>query len=245
MGARGRSKAKSRSLADLLFRQPAALKKTPRFKELVALLNASAALQRARLEPRAYRLLAAPRLKPENLVHFYRTYSLPVHDFFPVFLELKWTERKATEARRAERADYIAARMQGLAPHALSMLEWLAAVEAQANPGMPLWKARFEPRSKKGANELAAQDREAWRSLFSAQLTLLRARYPSLALPPDGLILDCWELGCLPDPRTQRPPDAERLRKAWRSASKREHPDGGGDPARFRAIDQARKRLGL
>ncbi len=244
-GMRGTKKDKRRSLAELLFRQPAALKKDPRYAELVALLNSSAALRTVGLEPRAWRLLALPRLKPENLIHFYRTYRLPAHEFFSLFLRLKWSWLEAKEARKAEREAYIAERMRGLAPQALAMLEWLAAVEARANVKIPLWAESFEPRSKKRARELAALDMEAWRALFASDLALLQARYPALKLPAEPLILDCWELGCLPDPRTQRPPDAARLGKAWREASKRCHPDAGGDPARFRVIDEARRRLGL
>jgi hypothetical protein len=221
------------------------MKKAPRFAELVALLNASEPLRKLSLVPRAWRLLAEPRLRPENLSHFYKTYRLPPHEFFTAFLELKWAELAAKEARRAERASFIAEIMRGLAPEAVAMLEWLKAVEARANANAPLWSERFEPRSKKRARELAALDDAGWQALFAAALGLLRARYPALALPPPSLILDYWALGCLPDPGALKRPEAARLRRAWREASKRCHPDGGGDPARFRIIDEARRRLGL
>jgi hypothetical protein len=245
IGRRGEAKAQGRSLAELLYRQPAAMKKAPRFAELVALLNGSPALRRLILVPRSWRLLALPRLRPENLVHFYQTYRLPPHEFFSGFLELKWAQLEAAAARRAERTASITAIMRGLAPEAVAMLEWLKAVEARANANTPLWSERFEPRSKKRARELAALDDAGWHALFAAALGLLSARYPALALPPPSLILDYWALGCLPDPGALKRPDAARLRGAWREASKRCHPDAGGDPARFRVIDEARRRLGL
>lgn len=245
IGGRGAARGKRRGLAELLYRQPAALKKTPRFAELVALLNGSAALRKLSLEPRAWRLLAEPRLKPENLPHFYKTYRLPPHEFFPGFLELKWAQLEAAAARRSERAAFIETCMRSLAPETLAMLEWLKAVEARAHSKTPLWAEAFEPRTKKRARELAAMDARAWHALIAMRLARLSAHYPALALPPDGLVLDYWALGCLPDPRALKPPDAARLRKAWREASKRCHPDAGGDPARFRYIDEARRRLGL
>jgi hypothetical protein len=221
------------------------MKKAPRFAELVALLNGSAALRKLSLEPRAWRLLAEPRLRPENLPHFYQSYRLPPHEFFSGFLELKWAQLEAAAARSAERAAFIEASMRSLAPETLAMLEWLKAVEARAHSKTPLWAEAFEPRTKKRARELAAMDARAWHALFTDTLGLLRGRYPALALSAPGLILDYWALGCLPDPRALKPPDAARLRKAWREASKRCHPDAGGDPARFRYIDEARRRLGL
>ncbi len=242
---RGAAKGPRRSLAELLYRQPAAIKKAPRFAALVALLNDSEPLRKLSLEPRAWRLLAEPRLRPENLPHFYKTYRLPAHAFFSGFLELKWAWLGAAAARRAERASFIAANMRGLAPEALAMLEWLKAVEARADARTPIWAERFEPRTKKRARELAALDDAGWQALFADTLGLLRGRYPALALSAPGLILDYWALGCLPDPGALKPPDPARLRKAWREASKRCHPDAGGDSARFRIIDDARRRLGL
>ncbi|TFG82513.1 MAG: hypothetical protein E4H20_07535, partial [Spirochaetales bacterium] len=78
MNARARGRRR-RPLSELLYIQPASIRKSERFAELVAMLNESTALRRVRLEVRAWKLLDEPRLRIENLVNFCHTYRVPQH----------------------------------------------------------------------------------------------------------------------------------------------------------------------
>jgi DnaJ-class molecular chaperone len=56
---------------------------------------------------------------------------------------------------------------------------------------------------------------------------------------------DAWRviLSWLPEGLTENPPPPtteDEVRASYRAASKRAHPDGGGDPAAFAAVDRAK-----
>lgn len=244
MNARAQGRRR-RPLSELLYIQPASIRKSERFAELVAMLNESTALRRVRLEVRAWKLLDEPRLRIENLVNFCHTYRVPQHPFFAAFLGCKWSWRKAKADREEARRRFITDMMESVAATPKAMITWLADFEAVSDRSIPLWRERFQVRTKKRASELARLDPSAWMALFAIHLDELAKRYPGSRLLAVSTLLDLMMLESLPDPRTLKAPPRDALRSSWRRLSRLHHPDAGGDGVYFRLVDQARKRLGV
>jgi hypothetical protein len=224
----------------LLEAQPARLKRLPEYRELLTLLNADPRLGRARLSPLALDLLNKPRLKPEFLGNFFKTYRLPKHDFFKVFLRLRWEYAHSLAAARLDRAARLEGIMAGYPPEARAFIAFFKGLERGRDPRRFWADLDPVPRTLTRARELAALSPEAWTRYCLGAIDSLRARRPSLPLFPNAELAALAILGCLPDPRSLRAPTAQRIKAAFRARSKEAHPDLGGDAAAFKRLKRAR-----
>lgn len=241
----GRVEASKRrySLAALLAAQPEAIRKHADFPRLERLLRGSGPLRRATLPRVAYVLLDEPRLKPCFLGDFLATYRLPESPFFALFLAIKWERRAKLEAARAARQGEIRATATRFPSEIRGFFEYLEAAERARNPGVPVWKKKLFPLSKKRAREMARFSLAEWLSMLAEYIEILRKSYRRIALPDTDSLLACLLLECYPDPVSGRLPTQAALKAQFRKLSKIHHPDAGGDPKRFRLLLRARDRL--
>lgn len=240
-----RSASRTYSLTDLLSRQPKTVQKQPGFAVLEVHLGTSVALRRVRLNSRCFGLLHHARIRPENLENFHRTYRLPRHPFFPLFLNLK-REYAIERARQQEaRRRYILERMRLLPQPIVLFVRYLGYLEEHFNAagGHPLWDRHLFPSSKKRVHEYAAYGHREWLELFQRHADLLCARYPAFTLGNAQRLLAGWVLECdsyqIPPTR----PASALVKRRYRELSLRHHPDQGGDPLRFLELKQARDLL--
>jgi hypothetical protein len=233
------------SLSFLLTRQSAAIRRLPEFARLEAMLREAPSLARVRLSRTALRLLDEPRLQPRHLDAFRRTYRLPDSLFFRIFLEMKWSRRKALAARREEIQGRIEAIMETCPRYARGMLEYLSAAEAACSLGTALYARKLYPRSMKRAREMAGFTLAQWTACFRAFIPVLRGSYRTIVLPPEGCLMAAMLLECLPDPKTGKPRTKADIKASFRALSKECHPDSasGDDSASFRLLVKARDAL--
>jgi hypothetical protein len=232
-----------RSLAELLAAQSEPLRRRPEFAALERLVRESASLRRARIPGVAYRLLDEPRLELRFIGDFLNTYRLPESAFFSRFLALKWERRAELEAARARRLAAIRDIARTFPSWARDFLEYLRATESERDPHAPIWRASVFPRSKRSALAMSRFGVEEWRSYLAERIELLREGYRRIALPSSDILLDCALLGLFPDPTSGALPSETALRSRFRSLSKMNHPDSGGDAKKFRILKEARDRL--
>jgi hypothetical protein len=230
-------------LARLLEAQGGGIRKDPDFPKLAGFLRDSSALQRVRLNRRAYVLLNEPRLKIRYLANFYATYRLPQSPFFPLLLSIKWAHREKLSVAREERAKRIDEIMATYPRDILGLMRYLAEAERSRHPDCPIWEKRLRPRTKKGAREMAAFELAEWLPLLEGYIETLRASYRRLVLADTDRLFAYAFLECLPDPATGKLPTKAAVKAQFRKLSKTRHPDLGGDPRRFLLIKTARDLL--
>lgn len=243
-GRRRRSAARSSrtyTLADLLQRQPKTLQKRAEYALLTVYLRNTPELQRARLGSRCYSLLHNARIEAQNLSHFYRTYRLPQHPFFPHFLRVK-REYQADRVRiREERRRYILDQMRELPGPVVGFVRYLGYLEDYYNArgSHPLWDQHLFPATKKRVHEYRQYSRAQWMVLFRTHLRRLEQRYRSFPGTVAERLVACFVLGCLPTGFPPQPPASALVKRRYRELSLRHHPDQGGDAATFRELKRA------
>lgn len=247
------SHARTYSIGRLLDQQPKSIEKHPHYGLLLAHYHSSDTLRRVRFSRRCYSLLHHARIAPENLHHFYRTYRLPAHPFFPLFFEIKRAYLAEREHRREARRQYILESMRALPPPVLEFIRYLGRLEqVHARGRSPLWQRHLFPASKKAADAYHGRTTGDWLSAFRAHLNRMAARYRAPGEAARETLLACFVLELIPalpaaDSRRpgagaagiRRPAPAE-ITAAYRRLCKRHHPDHGGDATAFVELARAR-----
>ncbi len=241
MGRRIPAGKKIYSIAYLLEKQPGALRKDPRYLPMRESLEGSQRLLALRFNRRCYTLLHRAVIAPENLEHFYRTYRLPRHPFFPLFLAVKKSYLDSRERARVEREELIRQTVDSLPP--LVRTYWGAFIgweESLGRRGAPLFRACLYPRTKKKAREYLSLSRGEWILLYRDYLERGKGKYGALGEKEGRRLLDRFALDLPPPPA---PVDQGMVKSHYRRLSLEYHPDRGGDGEIFRLIGEARERV--
>lgn len=239
---RSPSRLRGKSLRALIERQPKTFARREEYGVLITLLRNSARLQALRVSPRCWSLLNTATIDPDNLYHFYRTYSLPEHPFFPLFLRLKREYFAERERVKAERRVAIRRIVQTCPDHALVFLRYLGHLEDHLNAAdeHPLWQTRLYPSSRKAARSAVKRSTLDWICVYREHLNALASHYRGFSEREARVLLSAFVLGCGPYEIPPRPPDARSVARAYRRESLRHHPDRGGDAAVFIELKNAR-----
>ncbi|MDC7222358.1 MAG: J domain-containing protein [Spirochaetales bacterium] len=230
------------SIATLLERQPKALAKDPRYPQMIESLAGSDYLLSLRFNRRCYSLLHQGVIKPEHLENFYRTYRLPRHAFFPLFLAVKRAYLDERERAREQREEAIA-RLSGQLPP-LVKVYWEAFPRwerrLRQGRGPVLFNRKILPKSLKKARLYASFDGADWTELFEAYYDeLIRELF--LRHESEGrMLLDRFILKLPPPPEKV---DPKLIKARYRELSLIFHPDKGGEGGYFLKIKEARDRL--
>ncbi len=231
------------SLSRLLDARRGAVRKEADFLLLEEMLQGSAALQKVKLNATSYALLNSGRLKLKYLDNFYATYRIRKNPFFPLFLSMTQREEERLVTKRGERREKIEKIMKEWPREILMLAVYLADVERNRNPKIPVWNKSLFPGSMKKAREMTRYDRSEWQSFIRKYIGMLKAHYKRTALRDTEMLFDYMLLECFPDPDTGKPPTPAALKAAFRASSKRCHPDSGGDKAQFIRVKNAWERL--
>ncbi len=242
---RSPSRRRGKSLRTLLDRQPKTFARHEDYSSLITLFRNSARLQTLTVSPRCWSLLNTARIDPDNLYHFYRTYRLPEHPFFPLFLRLKRDYFAERERIRAERRVAIRGIVRTCPEYALEFLRYLGHLEDHYNAAdeHPLWQSQLYPSSKKAAREAAGRNFLDWIATFGEHLEALAVHYRDFSRHDARMLLSAFVLGCPRDDIPPRPPGPRAVARAYRRESLRHHPDRGGDAAMFIELKKAKDTL--
>ncbi len=227
------------TLAYLLSRQPKTLAKHRDYPQLKAFLEQDTALQRFRMSRRCYSLLHNARIKEHNLHHFFRTYRAPRHPFFALFLLIKNDYAAERERVRYERYRYILERMRALPEPVVEFIRYLGHLENFYSPSdeHPLWQKHLFPSTKKQVHAFEHYSELDWLETFRVHLKRLEERYRNFTLAEE--LLACYVLNCVPATHPLQLPQAQRVKRAYRTLSLRRHPDHGGDARIFVELKRA------
>lgn len=232
-------------LEQLLARQPKSLSKHQDYPELRGYLQNEPALQRVRMSQRCSTLLHHARIAEENLPHLMRTYRLPRHPFFALFLRMKREYLSEREAVRQARFQYIVAEMRSLPAPVVAFVRYLGFLEDYYNAAgaHPLWQEHLFPRSKKRVHEYRKLSPPEWLVVFRTHLGRLEKRYRGCSAATTELLLATYVLECLPSGYPPSRPSADLVKRRYRHLSLQHHPDQGGDARMFVELKRARDRL--
>jgi hypothetical protein len=207
--------------------------------------SATPALAAIKISGRCRKLLDKAVIAPENLKHFYRTYRLPVHPFFPLFFSVKreYLTARADKAARnlANREKRVALLPAGVRKN----LRFCAEVEKRYHPRgeYPVWTRSLWPGSLKRLAEYEKAGPLEWQEHYRRCFRQLETRYRGFTPAMTGRLLACLLLGCLPDQKTLAVPPAAEIRRRFRTLSKQHHPDAGGDGVLFVRLKEAEELL--
>ena len=223
------------------------MRKGSRYRELLLSFLGSESLQRLRISRRCFRLLDKALIDPENLTSFYKTYRLPCHQFFPLFLSLKRSYLMERRKWQEERERYIWEQLKALPPQTVRFIRFLAEWEQEQNPKseFPFWMKHLLPHTKKRLYEYQKFNSLEWYSFFYSYLTGLTARYNLNPHPLTEKLAACSMLELIPSIHPFSLPEKRIIMKAYRSLCCRYHPDRGGDPAFFVKLQESREILCL
>ncbi|MFP4231221.1 MAG: hypothetical protein ACLFRR_05165 [Spirochaetaceae bacterium] len=242
---RGAGGTRRYSIGYLLSRQPVTVTRHPSYPALLAHFNNASRLQTLRFPRRCYSLLHNARVAPENLHHFYRTYRLPAHPFFPLFFQVKRDYLRERERKREERHRFILESMRTLPPPILAFVKYLGRLEQHYAGGArcPIWQKYLFPGTKKQVRSYLSYGELQWLETFRVHLGRLEREYRAFNHRLVERALACFVLGIPPGgPPPRRPPAAE-VSSAYRRQSMRFHPDRGGDGRLFVELEWARQAL--
>ncbi len=233
------------SLEQLLARQPKSLSKHRDYPELLGYLQKEPALQRVRMSQRCYTLLHHARIANKNLPHLMRTYRLPRHSFFALFLHIKRDYLREREQARQARFQYIVSEMRSLPSPVVEFTRYLGFLENHYNAASahPLWQEHLFPRSKKRVHEYRKLSPPDWLEVFRRHLGRLEKRYRGCNSGTTELLLATYVLECLPSSYPPSRPSAELIKRRYRHLSLQHHPDQGGDAHMFVELKRARDSL--
>jgi hypothetical protein len=240
MGRRIPEGKKIYTLSTLLGKQPGKLKKDPRYGTMMASLEGTEKLLRLRFNRRCYTLLDRAIIRPENLDHFYRTYRLPKHPFFPLFLAIKKSYLQDLEEKRKAREKLAAETMASLPFLVREYGQAFTWWEQQFSRGKGCFGTIFSPGTVKKAREYRAYDHCDWCLSFLGCLNRIREKYGAPVLREGERLLYRFILELPPPPAQLSEGD---IKKNYRRLSLACHPDRGGDPAVFSLLSEARRKV--
>jgi len=226
---------KGYSLGGLLKNQPVELKKNSDFKNLINLYNHSDSLKKTRFRRKCYSLLQKARISPENLERFYFFYRLPKHSFFPLFLKLRKEHLNKIDCKKKKKNDYILKKMRQLPDNIQFLIKSLAKYEKSlTGKNCVIWLDFFYPKTKKKVNSYFKLNFFDWLKSADKYTGLLAKRFKKIDFNHIIRITSIFILGLSEDNCS-----AEKIKKSYRTLSKKYHPDQGGDPDFFKKIKDA------
>ncbi|MDC7221181.1 MAG: hypothetical protein PQJ59_14690 [Spirochaetales bacterium] len=230
------------SIPRLLDDQPAKLKKNPAYSRMVESLIGAEKLLSLRFNRRCYSLLHNAVIKPEHLENFYRTYRLPRHPFFPMFLALKRSYLEERERARKEReqaiARYVGEIDEGVRAYWNAFSDWERRFRGGKNS---ITHRYFYPSTLKKARAYSAYSYGEWCYYFRDYLELMKKSSTGVREDDEGrFILNRYILNLLPPPAVISLGDVKRH---YRKLSLVHHPDRGGEPDLFMLIRRAYGKL--
>lgn len=233
------------SLDELLSRQPCALRKDCRYRELLEQFLSSESLQRLRISSRCFRLMDKAQIDPENLPFFYRTYHLPQNSFFPLFLGIKRSYLAERQKWQEEREIYILKRMKALPTCKIRFVRFLADWEQSLNGQgeFPFWMNHLYPETKKRVHQYEKFTTVQWEAFFREYLKGMLEHYHLKIDPLAEKLTACCILELIPRIDPLCFPDRQDILRSYRMLCRRYHPDRGGDPALFVLLQRAREVL--
>ena len=242
---RSPSRRRGKRLRTLLDRQPKTFARHEDYSSLITLFRNSTRLQSLTVSPRCWSLLNTARIDPDNLYHFYRTYRLPEHPFFPLFLRLKRDYLASRERIKAERRVAIREIVRTCPDYALTFMRYLGHLEDHYNAAgeHPLWQSQLYPSSKRAAHRTSVRGFVDWIKVFERHLEALAVHYHDFSERDSRMLLSTFVLGCPPDSIPPRAPHERAVARAYRRESLRHHPDRGGDAAVFIELKKAKDNL--
>lgn len=231
---------KKYSVAHLLSKQPKALRKIKGYALLMRYYRSSDLLFRIRFTRTCYCLLNQAKIDNGRLDYFYRRFILPRHPFFPLFLKIKREYLNGKDARKKEKAAYIAGKIKLLPQHVVDYLKYCARFERHYNSdnAYPAWKKLIYPKTKKRVNALMKFDLEQWVDLFLCFFDSLKVKYQGIN---ERSVDELVALFILELPYRQY--SNEVINTQYRQLSKKYHPDAGGSTRAFNYLQFARETL--
>ncbi len=229
---------RSYSLAHLLEKQPAGIRKHHRYQEILLYYRSSERLKKLRFSRRCYSLLMHAKIAPHNLDNFYRTYRLPRDPFFPLYFTVKREYLADLEEKRAERRNIIVSGLKTLPRTEFDFLLFLASLEQRLNStgNCPLWEKELFPSSRRKLALMLNYSREEWIDRYRMHLALLVKRYRRFEESASDRILATFILELVPGRSSSGMEDTAAprdVKNAYRRLCKEYHPDAGGDPVMF------------
>ena len=243
MGRRKRpSGRKIYTIAYLLDKQPKGLRKDPRYGAMTESFSGSRDLGRLRFNRRCYSLLNEGIIKPEQLDDFYRTYRLPRHPFFPLFLAVKTSYLRERDRVRKEREEYIRTRFEELPlPLKLYLREFALWEKGLRGGGKAvIFHRMIYPGSKKRVHSYLAFGAGDWERVFSSFTEAVQREFPHGRDRNGRILLDRFTLNYPPPPE---PLERKILKERYRQLCFASHPDRGGEEEDFLRIREAYERL--
>ncbi len=224
----------------LLDKQPKTLSRDDNYSVMINYLRSSPNLRRIKFNRRCYSLLNNAIIKPENLVHFYKTYRLPRHPFFPIFFMIKRNYLKERENKKKDKEIYIQKGMKSLEDDVLRFLWLVLTMEKDLNRAglTPLYTNLIKVKTKKQINIFLKFKHSDWLRFFRNYLEILLDHYDKQSSLKIDQLSACFILKCLPMDFSILP-EKSVIKNRYRSFCKEYHPDRGGDPELFMEIKWA------
>jgi len=218
----------------LLNKQPKALKKDPRYFQMLESLKEDPAVKLRKFNRRCYSLLHNGVIRPEHLSNFYRTYRLPKHAFFPLFFSIKKDYLEKKEQQKKDRVEYIKIKQHQLPMRVRQMQHYLQSMEKEAHEHdlFPLWKRKFRVRTKKQIDRWIAFSHSQWILFFEDFLEQFSQLYPFYPQRHIDYIKAGHILQCINE-KDSRQLDLALAKVNFRKLSRQYHPDTGGDSEMF------------
>jgi hypothetical protein len=226
----------------LLDKQPKGLAKDPRYKAMIDSLANEERLISLRFNRRCYSLLHDGVIKPENLDDFYRTYRLPRHPFFPLFLAIKRSYLSDRSEKKQDKEKTIAVSVGRLSPLLKAYWTAFSRWESKCRGGKKavLFNRIVYPSSIKKARDYLSRSHGEWILFFEEYLNKVLEENHIRYDREGEMLLDRFILKLPPPPTV---PVRGDIIRGFRTLSLEYHPDKGGDAEFFLKIKEARERL--
>lgn len=228
------------SIDYLLNKQPKALQKYPRYAEMVLSLRDTPRLTQLKFNRRCYSLLHNAVIRPEHLENFYKTYRLPRHPFFALFLQMKRQYLWDRKEKKMDREQYISEKMGLLPRNIYAYMKCLAQFEQRYSKSgkARLFQQRVYPRSKAAVDRYLKYSPEEWMDFFQIYWEHLAENYSRISQVKKDQMQASFILGC--SVSMDSIPTKAKVKERFRKLSKQYHPDAGGPSPMFIKIKWAR-----
>ncbi len=230
------------SISYLMDKQPKGIRKDPRYGFLLDSLRGSDRLLSLRFNRRCYTLLNRCVVGPEKLESFYRTYRLPRHPFFPLFLSIKRAYLDEKDKARAEREEKILSLLQKLPAREQEYLFAFARWESGRREGRKArtFQREIYPRTLKKARLYLSRNKCDWIGCFETFRRDVIGDTAEYSGDEGQVLIDRYILGLPPGPE---PLNREEIKTRYRTLSLENHPDRGGSGEMFLIVKEAYERL--
>lgn len=228
------------SVARLLNKQPATIKKQKDYKNLVMQYNYSNLLKKIKFKRKLYSLLNKAKIKPKYLSFVLSKYNIPQHSFFPQFLRMKKIYLERLQQKRREKEQFILEQLKKLPNNIKRLQKKLLEIEKSSHTRshFPIWTKAFYPKTKKRLFILQKKNKVEWVITFYDFLDKLQEEYGRNKYIKDGYKSISLFLFNLNLPITHN-----MVVRNFRKLSLKLHPDQGGKDLYFNTLSRAKEIL--